>query len=104
MTSRKNLLTLAATTTLAGSLLMATSASAAPELLDLSAQQTITSVDKMSEEGKCGEGKCGGDKGKEEGKCGEGKCGEGKCGGDKGKEEGKCGEGKCGEGKCGGGK
>jgi len=57
-------------------------------------------------EGKCGEGKCGGDKGKEgkcgEGKCGgdkgkEGKCGEGKCGGDKGKE------GKCGEGKCGGG-
>ncbi|NND65470.1 MAG: low-complexity protein [Gammaproteobacteria bacterium] len=28
-------------------------------------------------EGKCGEGKCGGDKDKE------GKCGEGKCGGDK---------------------
>ena len=47
------------------------------------------------EEGKCGEGKCGGEKGEE------GKCGEGKCGGDKG-EEGKCGEGKCGEGKCGG--
>ena len=39
------------------------------------------------EEGKCGEGKCGGEKA-EEGKCGEGKCGgekaeEGKCGGDK---------------------
>ncbi|MCP4407224.1 MAG: hypothetical protein GY807_05575 [Gammaproteobacteria bacterium] len=66
-------------------------------------------------EGKCGEGKCGGEK-KTEGKCGgdkkgEGKCGgdkkgEGKCGGDK-KKEGKCGgdkkkEGKCGEGKCGG--
>jgi len=38
-------------------------------------------------EGKCGEGKCGGDK-KTEGKCGgdkkkEGKCGEGKCGGSK---------------------
>ena len=53
-------------------------------------------------EGKCGEGKCGGDKGKKEGKCGddkgkkEGKCGEGKCG------EGKKKEGKCGEGKCGG--
>ena len=55
-------------------------------------------------EGKCGEGKCGGEKGEEgkcgEGKCGgekgkEGKCGEGKCGGEKGKE-GKCGEGKCG--------
>jgi uncharacterized low-complexity protein len=47
------------------------------------------------------EGTCGGKKG-EEGKCGEGKCGgdkkgeEGKCGGDKKGEEGKCGEGKCG--------
>ena len=70
-------------------------------------------------EGKCGEGKCGGDKDKgAEGSCGEkdkaeakgeeGKCGEGKCGGDKG-AEGSCGEkaeakdaeGKCGEGKCG---
>jgi len=40
-------------------------------------------------EGKCGEGKCGGDKKKA------GKCGEGKCGGDK-KKEGKCGAGKCG--------
>lgn len=28
-----------------------------------------------SHEGKCGEGKCGGSKGKKEGKCGEGKCG-----------------------------
>ena len=54
-------------------------------------------------EGKCGEGKCGGEKAEEEGKCGEGKCGsdmeknmEGKCGGEKAEEEGKCGEGKCG--------
>ena len=54
-------------------------------------------------DGKCGEGKCGGDKKKDkEGKCGEGKkkegkCGEGKCGeGKKDKKEGKCGEGKCG--------
>ncbi len=60
---------------------------------------------KVAAEGKCGEGKCGGEKGK-----GEGKCGEGKCGGEKGKGEGKCGEGKCGgekgkgEGKCGEGK
>ena len=72
-------------------------------------------------EGKCGEGKCGGDKAKKamEGKCGEGKCGgdkakkamegkcgEGKCGGDKArektKEKAKSMEGKCGEGKCGG--
>ena len=46
-------------------------------------------------EGKCGEGKCGGEKKAD----GEGKCGEGKCGGDKKKS---AGEGKCGEGKCGG--
>ncbi|MGV6808042.1 MAG: HvfA family oxazolone/thioamide-modified RiPP metallophore [bacterium] len=45
-------------------------------------------------EGKCGEGKCGGEKAEGEGKCGEGKCGE-----DKAEGEGKCGEGKCGEGK-----
>ncbi|MCA1805783.1 MAG: hypothetical protein LC646_10710 [Xanthomonadaceae bacterium] len=51
-------------------------------------------------EGKCGEGKCGGDKAKEKAK--EGKCGEGKCGGDKAKEKAKDMEGKCGEGKCGG--
>jgi len=43
-------------------------------------------------EGTCGEGKCGGNKGKE------GKCGEGKTAGDKTKEA------KCGEGKCGGNK
>ncbi len=44
-------------------------------------------------EGKCGEGKCGGDKkASKEGKCGEGKCGEDK----KAAREGKCGEGKCG--------
>ena len=46
-----------------------------------------------AKEGKCGEGKCGGDKKAKK----EGKCGEGKCGGDKkAKKEGKCGEGKCG--------
>ena len=63
------------------------------------------------EEGKCGEGKCGGDKTEKEGKCGEGKCGgdkakaEGKCGGDKATAtEDKATEGKCGEGKCGGSK
>ena len=44
-----------------------------------------------SKEGKCGEGKCGGEK-----KAEEGKCGEGKCGGEKKAKEGKCGEGKCG--------
>lgn len=62
------------------------------------------------------EGKCGGNKAKKEGKCGEGKCGgnkemkknmEGNCGGKKGMDKnmpmGKdTKEGKCGEGKCGG--
>ena len=80
---------------------------------DLSSGYQVAMGDKPADkktEGKCGEGKCGGDKAKE-GKCGgdkakEGKCGEGKCGGSKAKE-GKCGgkkdadEGKCGEGKCG---
>ncbi len=62
-------------------------------------------------EGKCGEGKCGGDKSEAEGKCGGEKAGgdkaegEGKCGGDKAEGEGKCGGDKAeGEGKCGGDK
>ena len=69
--------------------------------------------DKKGEEGKCGEGKCGGEAGEHDAEKGEeGKCGEGKCGGEAAEkaEEGKCGEGKCGgeaaekaeEGKCGG--
>ncbi|MFP4130589.1 hypothetical protein [Thiohalospira sp.] len=60
-------------------------------------------------EGRCGEGKCGGDKKKDaEGKCGGDKKGdkkkdaEGKCGGDKKGDKKKDAEGKCGEGKCGG--
>ncbi|KPV91235.1 hypothetical protein AN395_02338 [Pseudoalteromonas sp. P1-30] len=50
-------------------------------------QQLVTGYQLDAAEGKCGEGKCGGDaKGKKEGKCDakgkkEGKCGEGKCGG-----------------------
>ncbi len=52
------------------------------------------------EEGKCGEGKCGSDKG-EEGSCGGDKGEEGSCGGDKG-EEGSCGGDKGEEGSCGG--
>ena len=53
--------------------------------------------DKGKAEGKCGEGKCGGAKteGAEKATA-EGKCGEGKCGGEKKEAEGKCGEGKCG--------
>jgi uncharacterized low-complexity protein len=52
-----------------------------------------TGGEKHKAEGKCGEGKCGGEKKSEK----EGKCGEGKCGAEKKVEkEGKCGEGKCG--------
>ena len=44
------------------------------ELSDLDTGYMVAGGDKHGEEGKCGVGKCGGDKG-EEGKCGEGKCG-----------------------------
>jgi uncharacterized low-complexity protein len=73
------------------------------ELTDLGAGYMLVD-DKAKTEGKCGEGKCGAEKGKE-GACGDDKAkAEGKCGGDKAAAEGKCGEGKCGEGKCGEGK
>jgi len=70
----------------------------------------LSSGYQIAKEGKCGEGKCGGKKGKKgkkEGTCGEKGMKEGKCGEGKGMKEGKCGgkgkkEGKCGEGKCGG--
>ena len=54
-------------------------------------QEMVAGYQLDAAEGKCGEGKCGGEaKGKE------GKCGEGKCGGEAKGKEGKCGEGKCG--------
>ena len=40
-------------------------------------------VAEKGKEGKCGEGKCGGNKAEEGKKAKEGKCGEGKCGGNK---------------------
>lgn len=94
---------------------------------DYSPQMLASLFAEPSNDLKCGEGKCGGDKKKEDKKVNkkdkkEMKCGEGKCGGDKkkvdkkDKKENKCGEGKCGgdkkktdkkenkcgEGKCGG--
>ncbi|OOY99825.1 HvfA family oxazolone/thioamide-modified RiPP metallophore [Solemya velum gill symbiont] len=70
-------------------------------------------VAQSATEGKCGEGKCGGNKAKSaiEASCGgDKKAGEGNCGGNKAAGEGNCGadkakaagENKCGEGKCGG--
>lgn len=67
----------------------------------------IMLAESHEKEGKCGEGKCSGEKGEKEGKCGgegqkEGKCGEGKCSGEKGEKEGKCGGDEAGkESKCG---
>ena len=75
MKSRKSLLALAATSTLAGGLLL-TSMASATQLIDTAAQQPSSKPITLAE-GKCGEGKCGGDSDKEK----EGKCGEGKCGG-----------------------
>lgn len=63
----------------------------------LSQGYMVAAADK-AQDGKCGEGKCGG--AKKEVKSKDGKCGEGKCGG--AKEEVKAKDGKCGEGKCGG--
>jgi uncharacterized low-complexity protein len=62
----------------------------------LSQGYMVAAADK-AQDGKCGEGKCGG--AKKDVKAKDGKCGEGKCGGAK---ETKAKDGKCGEGKCGG--
>jgi len=67
------------------------------EVAELDDGYMLAAHHKKGEEGKCGEGKCGGEKKAEEGKCGEGKCGgekkakEGKCGGEKKAKEGSCG-------------
>ena len=64
---------------------------AVAEINPFGMQSLESGYSQFAAEGKCGEGKCGGDKSAKEGKCGEGKCG-----GDKAGKEGKCGEGKCG--------
>merc|ERR1712093_649503 len=68
------------------------------EVNPFSMQSLESGYSQFAAEGKCGEGKCGGDKAA---KSADGKAVEGKCGGDK---AGKATEGKCGEGKCGGDK
>ena len=84
------MLNIAVSTTLAGGMMTYANITSASDIL----AEVNAETPKTMAEGKCGEGKCGGDKAKKEGKCGEGKCG-----GDKAKKEGKCGEGKCGGGK-----
>jgi uncharacterized low-complexity protein len=82
-----------------GTALLTTAASAAPTASDafgiVDLPSGHVSARMHADEGKCGEGKCGGagDESDTEGKCGEGKCGSD---GGKGDTEGKCGEGKCG--------
>ena len=87
-----------AATLLLGQVPQANAESGLFNVMDLDRGYATTVGDHKKEEdaeGKCGEGKCGGDK---DDKDAEGKCGEGKCGGD---SEEKDAEGKCGEGKCG---
>ena len=74
-----------------------TSSVAMAESNPFAIQSLESGYSQFAAEGKCGEGKCGGDKAAKEGKCGGNKAAkEGKCGGDKAAKEGKCGEGKCG--------
>lgn len=78
MARKKTAMTLALGTAFAASLAAAPIANAAENPFQMdSLQKGYQVADLKAEEGKCGEGKCGGDKDKE------GKCGEGKCGGDK---------------------
>lgn len=73
------------------------------EATSLSSGYQVAEHHEKGGEGKCGTGKCGGEKAKEA-KCGaekakDGKCGSGKCGAEK--AEAKAKDGKCGTGKCG---
>jgi len=70
MISRKNLLALAVSTTLAAGVVGCSSYNT-----DSGSSAAKTDAAAKAKEGKCGEGKCGGSKAKKEGKCGEGKCG-----------------------------
>jgi uncharacterized low-complexity protein len=75
MTRRKTVVTAVLGTAFAASLAAAPIANAAQNPFQMdSLQNGYVVADSKAKEGKCGEGKCGGDKDKE-GKCGEGKCG-----------------------------
>lgn len=80
--------------------LTATAAENPFKLETLKSGYEVAADETKDKDGKCGEGKCGGDKTSD--KKADGKCGEGKCGGSKTsdkKADGKCGEGKCGSNK-----
>ena len=77
MITRKNLLALAITTSLAAGLVACGGGESSEAKVDAAAKTTTESpaAAPAGDAKKAGEGKCGGDKGKMEGKCGEGKCG-----------------------------
>ena len=92
MSRKTNVLTLAMGTAFAASLVSAPLANADEnpfKMESLKSGYQVASADK-AKDGKCGEGKCGGDKKDKEGACGGDKKKEGSCGGDK-KKEGSCG-------------
>lgn len=66
MISRKKMLTLAVSTSLAGVMLSTTTAVASDSFLDAAARALGVTADSANapkaKEGKCGEGKCGGNK------------------------------------------
>ncbi len=66
---------------------------------DLGQGYMVAAAHAKEKDGKCGEGKCGAKKDKQDAKAKDGKCGEGKCGA--AKKDAKAKDGKCGEGKCG---
>ncbi|MGQ9666219.1 MAG: HvfA family oxazolone/thioamide-modified RiPP metallophore [Anaerolineae bacterium] len=102
MNATQKTLTLALGTALTAAIGVAGVAHAAGNpfaMQSLSSGYMVAAADK-AKDGKCGEGKCGGNKAKaKDGKCGEGKCGgnkdkakDGNCGGNKDKaKDGNCG-------------
>jgi uncharacterized low-complexity protein len=105
MAQKKTALTLALGTAFAASLAASPVLQAADNPFEMDSLKNgyqVAQADKKKD-GKCGDGKCGGDMKKKEGACGGDKKKEGACGGDK-KKEGACGGDKKKEGACGGDK
>lgn len=89
MISRKNLLAVAVSTTLAAGLVACGGESTESKVDAAADKAAAPTAEAPATPAAPAEGKCGGDKAGKEGKCGEGKCGgekadtEGKCGGAK---------------------
>ena len=84
--NKKTTLTLAAGAAFVATTAFAPIASAADNpfgMAKLDSGYQLAAADDKKKDGKCGEGKCGGDKKPTDDKKKDGKCGEGKCGGTK---------------------